>query len=164
MTLQKVPQTYEEYLEELGQKLSFLEMQQDRITGLDERLDITNKLLIEVVRVLASSLELYKTWLPKRTKNPSYIKAKRKLVDTAGIAVQLPDVKIPEDFTVVIKALAANTGTIYVGNSKPEAEDTTMSFPLSAGESIEYEIQNLEQLWIDATVANEGITWTVEQE
>ena len=95
--------------------------------------------------------------------NPPQIASQVKKVTTVGTAVQLPPLLIPYDMEVVIKAPAGNTGTIYIGNSKPEAEDHTLSYPLERGEPIEYKIRNLSQLWIDSTVANEGIVWTVEQ-
>lgn len=98
------------------------------------------------------------------TENPVFINAQKAIVTTAGTAVQLPPVIIPYDKEVTIMALSANTGTIYVGNSKADAEDTSRSFPLLKSETIEYKIKDLSQLWLNATVSGEGVVWTVEQE
>ena len=95
--------------------------------------------------------------------NPESVTAQQKLVPVAGIAVQLPPVRIPYDCGVSILALSTNTGTIYIGNSKLNAEDHTISFPLLASESIEYKIKDLSVLWVDASVSGEGIIWTAEQ-
>ncbi len=95
--------------------------------------------------------------------NPEMIAAQKQLVPSAGTAIQLPIVLIPYDKKVVIRALPANTGTIYVGNSKSDAEDTTKSFPLGNDDSVKYKIRELSQLWVNSTVNNEGIIWTVEQ-
>lgn len=52
-----VPQTYEEYLEELGGKLSWFERLADGATGIDERLDLNNKLSIENLKLLREGLK-----------------------------------------------------------------------------------------------------------
>ena len=124
----------------------------------EHRLAIVNSIDIITNRLVTGLSNL---GLP--TENPESIAIQQKLVTTAGIAVQLPPVKIPYDCEVVILALSTNTGTVYVGNSKLNAEDHTISFPLLAGESIEYKIRNLSLLWVDASVSGEGIIWTVEQ-
>ena len=123
----------------------------------EHRLAIVNSIDIITNRLVTGLSNL---GLP--IENPESIAIQQKLVTTAGIAVQLPPVKIPYDCEVVILALTTNTGTIYVGNSKLNAEDHTISFPLLAGESIEYKIRNLSLLWVDASVSGEGIIWTVE--
>ena len=124
----------------------------------EHRLAIISSLDIMINRLVTGLSNL---GLP--TENPESIAIQQKLVTTAGIAVQLPPVKIPYDCEVVILALSTNNGTIYIGNSKLNAEDHTISFPLLAGESIEYKIRNLSLLWVDASVSGEGIIWTVEQ-
>ena len=50
--------TYDNYLKELKDKLSFLESVSDRASGLDERLDITNKLLFSMVDILREGMKL----------------------------------------------------------------------------------------------------------
>ena len=145
-------------------EISDLRILSDTAIGLEQRIEVSNKILLNLIRQQSKMLQLLEKWLPKRVKNPLGIKAQQKLVTTAGTAVQLPYVEIPEDFEITIKALPANTGTIYIGDSKLNAEDHTISFPLSAGESLEYKVDNLNQLWIDSTVSAEGVAWTVEQD
>ena len=80
--------------------------------------------------------------------NPSRIIVQKKNLGTASVAEQLPDTAVPYDHEVVILALSTNSGTIYVGNSKADAQDTNKSYPLTAGESIGYKINNVGHLWI----------------
>ena len=96
--------------------------------------------------------------------NPASVASQRKLVTVAGAAEQLPDVLIPFDCHITIKARVTNTDTVHIGKSKLDAEDDTKGFPLEAGEAIEYKIRNLSILWVDADVSGEGIHWTVEEE
>jgi hypothetical protein len=94
-------------------------------------------------------------------------------VPTAGVAVQLNggvSLPIPDGFQLVIKApksatgaLAATTGTIYVGNSKAHAENHSSTYPLVKQEFIAYGITDVNLVWIDASVSGEGAVWTVEQ-
>jgi len=97
--------------------------------------------------------------------NPKHIRAGRVLSVVAGTAVQFPDVVVPYDFDVNLKALSTNGGIVYIGNSKPEAENPsrTTSFPMEANDELKLEIGNLNQLWIDAAVAPDGLYWIVEQ-
>ena len=86
----------------------------------------------------------------------------QKDVTTAGTAEQLPDVEIPNGFAVVIKAKSTNTGRIYIGNSKANAEDHSVAFSLGANEWVELKITNLNLVWIDADVDGEGVEYIVE--
>jgi len=52
------PATYEEYLAELAKKLSWFERLADSATGTDERLDLTNRLLIENLKLLREGLKV----------------------------------------------------------------------------------------------------------
>ena len=180
----QVPTDYREYLqtnlnlfERMSQVFSTLDKRQDYtpiiLTQIKEGQDIGNKELLDQIINLAKINSLLVTAIANLTtalsnlklsfENPESIATHQKLVPTAGTAVQLPPVKIPYDREVVILALSANTGTIYIGTSKLNAEDHTISFPLLAGESIEYKIRDLSLLWVDASVSTEGIIWTVEQ-
>ncbi len=101
--------------------------------------------------------------LSRTFENPEGVATQKKLVVTAGTAVQLPDVLIPYGKKAVIKAISTNTDEVYVANSKADAEDSTKRFPLSADDSLSYKIRNLSRLWINSAVSGEGVTWTVEQ-
>jgi len=48
------PRTYEEYLEELRKSLNWFERFSDALSGLDERLDLANKLLIQIANTLSA--------------------------------------------------------------------------------------------------------------
>lgn len=88
----------------------------------------------------------------------------QKDVTSAGTAEQLPDVSVPDGFEVVIMAKPGNTGYIYLGNSKANAESSTNRFDrLGPGDAITLKITNLNLVWIDASVSGEGITYSVEQ-
>ena len=156
---------YDQYLKEVKKNLNLIEKLSDAASGADERQNITNKILLQIASQLVSVI----SWLgqPVKRVNPGMVAAQEKNVTTAGTAEQLPDVKIPYDMKVVLKAKSTNTaltGIIYVGASKLEAEDHTKSFPLLPSETVEYKISNLNVLWLDAAVSGEGINWTVEQE
>ena len=75
-------------------------------------------------------------------------------VTTAGESVRLPD--IPCD-TVTITALRNNTGYIYIGGS--DVSSTVFGDDLATKESFTFQIANLNQLYIDASVSGEGISY-----
>lgn len=87
----------------------------------------------------------------------------QKNVTTSGTPVQLAAQAIPPGVTIVVKAKNSNTGTITVGNSSTNALNTgTTHFKLLNGQSIEYQVQNTDVVWIDATVSGEGVEITAE--
>ena len=100
---------------------------------------------------------------PRREENPESIATGRRIVDSAGSAVQLPYIPIPFDCSLVVKALSGNAGTIYVSESKVSAQDTNSAFPLAPGDAIELKVKNSSSVWIDASVSGEGINWIVER-
>lgn len=88
----------------------------------------------------------------------------QKDVTTAGTAVQLPDVTVPDGCQLTIIAKPGNTGYIYFGNSKANAESSTNRFDsLSAGLAVSLKVTNANLVWIDASVSGEGVSWIVEQ-
>ena len=97
-----------------------------------------------------------------RPRNPDTIEVHQLILSAASTAQQFPALLMPWDHSVVIKALSANGGTIYIAGSKQDAEDTSRSYPLAAGETIEYKINDLSALWAAASVATEGLIWTTE--
>lgn len=85
---------------------------------------------------------------------------------TCGLAnrgYQLPDTPIPVWHRVVVKAWFTNAGTIYVAYRQSSAQSVAVAWPLVPNESISYYIPNVNGIWIMATVANEGASFTVEQ-
>jgi len=88
----------------------------------------------------------------------------QKDISAAGTAEQLPDVSIPNGIRVIIMAKPGNTGYIYLGSSKDNAESAINRFDrLGAGDSVALLISNLNLIWADASVNGEGISYIVEQ-
>lgn len=92
--------------------------------------------------------------------NPgSGLTAGRQTVTTAGTAVQLSSTATPCR-EVVITAETDNTGIVVVGGSAVVASlSTRKGIPLSAGDSITLEINNLNKVYLDATVSTDGVTY-----
>jgi hypothetical protein len=150
------------WFEKLGQLLSFV----------DEYLRIVianqNKLLASLgdTSALADAINKLVEVLSggKLLENPPKIASSQLLCPVAGVAVQLPGYDVPYDKEFVIKALPTNFGTIRVGNTKMEAENAQLGYPLIGNEAVGLKIKNSEQLWVCATIANEGVHWIVEQD
>lgn len=170
-----------EYKEFLKQNLNLVERITAAFSGVDERIDYTNLLLTRMLEVLTGqpitpvpldtglqelidSVKALVVVLGGVMRNPKDVIMGRKLVIAAGTAVQLPSIIVPYDKAVIVKAPSTNTGTIYVALYKSDAEERALAYPLVAGETVEYKILNLSKLWIDSTVSDEGIVYTVEQE
>ena len=78
----------------------------------------------------------------------------RTTVTTAGTRVVLAGSTTVK--SVTIKALGTNTGIIYVGDSAVAAAN---GFPLYARDTVSMDISNLNTLYIDSSVNNEGIAY-----
>jgi len=83
---------------------------------------------------------------------PSTIYSNQSTVTTAGTAVQLQS---NAGVSLTIKALAGNTGLIYVGGS---SVDSTSGFELSAGDSVSLALSENNIVWIDSSVNGEGVS------
>ena len=86
---------------------------------------------------------------------PSTIYHGQKAVTTAGTEVALAASQAILS-GVRIKALAANTGDIYVG-ANPVTSST--GFVLDAGEEVFVEVANLATVYIDSSVNLEGVSY-----
>lgn len=75
-------------------------------------------------------------------------------VTTAGTRVVLATAQIVR--SVTIKAKSTNTGKIYVGDVTVAAAN---GFPLDAGESVSFELNNLASIYIDSAVNGEGVSY-----
>lgn len=73
-------------------------------------------------------------------------------VAAAGTPVQLTTTSTPI-LSVAVKALHGNTGMIYVGG--PDSQDCV----LDAGEPVSMDVDNLTDVWIDADVNGEGVSY-----
>ncbi len=85
---------------------------------------------------------------------PTTVLNGKKTVTTAGTRVTLAGSTACK--SVTIKALIANTGTIYVGDSSVAS---TNGYALLAGEAVSLDIANLSTVNLDASVSGEGVTY-----
>lgn len=81
----------------------------------------------------------------------------------ANRGYQLPDVVIPPTLSIVIKAWFTNVGQIYIAHRQSDSQSVAVAWPLIPNEGIAYRIPNANGVWIMATVAGEGGSYTVEQ-
>ncbi len=84
---------------------------------------------------------------------PQQLNANQVTVTTAGSRVNFVSLA---SLSITIKALAGNTGLIYVGGN---TVDSSNGFELSAGDSISLAIDNHDEIWIDSSVSGEGISY-----
>ncbi len=80
-----------------------------------------------------------------------------KTVVSAGTAEKLGSMRV--NCSVAVKALTTNTDLVYVGNVDDDVSSSN-GFPLSAGDVIIFDyVTRLDNIWVDATVNNEGVAW-----
>lgn len=95
------------------------------------------------------------TWAISSVAIPTTIYHGQKTVTTAGTEVALAASQALLS-GVRIKALAANTGIIYVGANPVTS---TTGFALAAGEEVFVEVANLATVYIDSSVNGEGVSY-----
>lgn len=122
-----------------------------------DNIDFNTAETVEAIKALAAALGV------SILKNPNQIVCFRVLVPVVGTPIQFPGYPVPFNHDLVIKAQPANLGIMYIGNSEADARNPNSSWWLLANEAIEYKIENSEQLWVNASRANEGVLCTVEQ-
>ena len=86
---------------------------------------------------------------------PSTIVNGQETVDAAGTA-QVIGASATLVSGVTVKALAGNTGIVYVGNSAVAAAN---GFELSAGEAVFIETDDVANIWVDAATNDDGISY-----
>lgn len=84
------------------------------------------------------------------------------LVPVPGTAVQLPNIVIPDGFTLVIKALPGNAGRIYIAHTAAAAIVPANAYSLGPNEHAELNITNANLVFLDAAVINDGVEILVE--
>jgi hypothetical protein len=81
----------------------------------------------------------------------------------AGTAYQMPDIEIPDDFALVVKAGNLNAGLILIASNPGSATNLGTSYSLILNESVSYRVTNANKLWVSATAANDVAIFTVER-
>lgn len=97
--------------------------------------------------------------------NTDTFKTGQKTVTSAGTPVQLSTVSVavPAGKKVTVIAKPDNTGTIYFANTQALCVAGTYFNGLAAGLAHSFEVNNVNQIWIDASVNGEGVSWYCEQ-
>jgi hypothetical protein len=80
-------------------------------------------------------------------------------VTTAGTAVQGPDTGGLE---VIVKAMAGNTGIVYIGNDGAGDVTALNGFELTAKEEVLVR-KNLAAFWFDAATSGDKLCWVKVQ-
>lgn len=95
--------------------------------------------------------------------NSGSIKTFQQNITASGTPEQLTSYTVPEGIGIVVKAKSTNTGTITIGGSSAQALNSgTSYFPLSAGQSVVYQVSDTKHIWFDGTVTGEGVEVTLE--
>jgi hypothetical protein len=87
--------------------------------------------------------------------------AGHKTVAIVGNAEQLGNQEIPEGSSVLIAPLPTNTGNVGINDSAGGASlalGTPFILPVSA-QRVPVEVRNLNQIWVDAAIAGQGVMW-----
>jgi hypothetical protein len=82
----------------------------------------------------------------------------QKTITAAGTAERLSTGQVV-NCSVMVKALPANTGNIYVGNVSGDVASTN-GMILEPGDVVIFNhIGDLREIWIDSAVNSEGVAW-----
>jgi len=81
-------------------------------------------------------------------------------VSSAGTAEQVASHIIPDGLPVTITARPTNTGTMYVGNSKANAEGTARE-EFAFGRSATYRVDDTDRFWIDADNTSDRLEFRI---
>jgi hypothetical protein len=76
-------------------------------------------------------------------------------ITTAGTAVKGPDVP----GAVFVRALAGNTGKVYVGNDGADDVTALNGYELSPGDALPFVVENLNQFWFDSATNGDKFCW-----
>jgi hypothetical protein len=109
---------------------------------------------------LTGTVTTYLSNLPTLVANqapPSAIYGGKKTVTTAGTNVQLQAASQPLTEGVLLRALDANTGLVYPGNSSVTSAGNGSR--MAAREPCFIRIDNVNKVYIDAAVNGEGVTF-----
>lgn len=87
----------------------------------------------------------------------------RVVIAALATPVQLPDIPVPDQFTMLIKAWYMNAGIIFVAESALAANGPNSVWPLVPNEFVGYRTQNANAFWITGNAVGDSVVVTVEQ-
>ena len=151
--------------------------------GVTRRVDYTNALLVRLIELQGGVPPETPSWLqqlldalnrlsdaissfsPTIPPNREFFLTGQRTVDTAGTAVQLTtsSITVPGGFQLTVIAKPGNSGTIYFGNSKGDAEGAMKFDGLSAGLAHSFRVKNVNLVWVNGDTDGDGVSWIVEQ-
>lgn len=81
---------------------------------------------------------------------------------------RLPDIEVPDDMQLLMKAWPTNAGIIYVAREGPYARNVNQSYPLLPNENYGLRVKNANELWVAGitgagSFAGDFLAVTVEQ-
>jgi hypothetical protein len=179
-----IPNTAEEYLARVSQGRSLITQVGDYLTTTDERLDVTNLLLMELIgkqgkvtsggtgytsdnTLLSALLTAINTLITSLggqaiVAMPSKFISRTVTLDTVNTGYQLPKMTAIPNREIIIKAHKDNSGTLYVANDKLDAESDVASWPLIPNEAIGFLTTNLNNIWVRTDHAGDKVTYSME--
>ena len=80
-----------------------------------------------------------------------------------AVGTQLPNITIPNGFSLAIRATPGNTGNVFVATSAANLNVATTRATLSAGDSLELYISNANLVWVAGSIAAQNVDLIVEQ-
>ena len=155
------PKTPEEYRALVQRKLNFLEQSTGHVTSLDERLDISNLLLMEIAGLLGGGVEPPTVQAWPNNAEMAFISSK--VLTTASTAYQMSDFTVPSGFVSVFKSWPDNSGVIYVAFNEVDCVEKTLSWPLMPGEFVGWQLKNTNAVYASSTAAGDRLVVTVER-
>ena len=81
-------------------------------------------------------------------------------IAVSGVAEQCTAAAVPQGIRVVVRSRSTNAGILYIGYSKADAE--LNNFGIVPTGSIGLLVDNVSDIWVDATVANDIVEWMYE--
>ena len=97
--------------------------------------------------------------------NTTVFKTGQKSVVTTGqpVCLAATSILVPAGSKLTVIAKPGNTGIIYFANTQALCIAGTYFDALSAGLAHSFNVQDVQNIWIDASVSGEGVSWYVEQ-
>ena len=95
--------------------------------------------------------------------NVAKIRTVRVTCTLAGRAYQLPDFPVVNGMQLIIKAWPLNANLIYVGEDLIASTNVDRIYPLAASESVSYQVNNADTIYISSLIPGESVSLTTEK-